>query len=109
MFEASGSPAALRQALSLARTGGTIVQVGTLGTGDVSLPANQIMARELQLLGSFRYAAAFAEAVQLAASGKLQLQQLITGVVPLKEIHHAMTRALAKNGVLKLQIDIAGA
>jgi L-idonate 5-dehydrogenase len=109
VFEASGTTQALRQAFNLVRAGGTIVQVGTLGTEDLPLPVNQIMARELQVLGSFRYGNAFAEAVQLAASGKLQLQSLISGVVPLKEINHAMTRALAKNGVLKLQVDISGA
>jgi L-idonate 5-dehydrogenase len=108
-FEASGAPAALRQAFKLVRTGGTIVQVGTLGTSDLPLPANEIMARELRVLGSFRYGAAFAEAVQLAVSGKLQLQQLISGVVPLSEIHQAMTHALTKNGFLKLQIDLSGA
>lgn len=109
VFEASGAPAALRQAFNLVRTGGTIVQVGTLGSNDLPLPANEIMARELQVLGSFRYGAAFDEAVQLAVSGKLQLQQLISGVVPLSEIHQAMTRALTKNGFLKLQIDLSGA
>lgn len=109
VFEVSGAPQALRQAFSAVRAGGTIVQIGTLGTKDVPLPANQIMARELQVLGSFRYGNAFAEAAQLAASGKLQLKSLISGVVPLKEINQAMTRALTKNGVLKLQIDLSGA
>lgn len=106
IFEASGAPQALRQAFGLVRAGGTIVQIGTLGTDDVPLPANQIMARELQVLGAFRYGDAFAEAVQLVASGRLQLQPLISGVIPLKEISHAMTRALKKDGVLKLQVDI---
>jgi L-idonate 5-dehydrogenase len=109
VFEASGATRALRQAFSLVRAGGTIVQIGTLGTEDLALPANLIMARELQMLGSFRYGAAFAEAVQLAASGKIQLQRLISGVVPLKEINQAMTRALTNNGFLKLQIDLSSA
>lgn len=109
VFEASGAPAALRQAFGLVRAGATIVQLGTLENADLPLPASQIMARELQLVGSFRYGNAFGEAVHLAASGKLQLQQLISGVVPLSEIHQAMTRALTKNGFLKLQIDLSGA
>jgi L-idonate 5-dehydrogenase len=109
VFEASGEPTALRQAFNLVRAGGTIVQVGTLGANDLPLPANEIMARELRVLGSFRYGAAFAEAVRLAVSGKLQLKQLISGVVPLKEINHAMTRAAAQNGLLKIQVDLSGA
>jgi L-idonate 5-dehydrogenase len=109
VFEASGTPAALRQAFRLVRTGGTIVQVGTLGAEEVPLPANQIMARELQVVGTFRYGDAFDEALQLVASGRLHLQPLISGVVPLKEASYIMTRAMAKNGLLKVQLDLSAA
>ena len=47
VFEASGARPALRQAFDLVRPGGTIVQVGTLGTEDVPLPGNQLMIREI--------------------------------------------------------------
>jgi threonine dehydrogenase-like Zn-dependent dehydrogenase len=105
VFEASGSPAALRQAFSLVRPGGTIVQIGTLGTQDVPLPANQVMARELQFLGSFRYGDVFDEAIKLASLGRLNLQPLISRVLPLERVAEAMELALAKDGVLKLQLQ----
>ena len=47
VFEASGAKAALRQTFDLVRPGGTIVQIGTLGTEDIPLPANQLMVREI--------------------------------------------------------------
>lgn len=109
VFEASGAAMALRQAFRLVGAGGTIVQVGTLGTEDIPLPANQIMARELQVLGTFRYGDSFSEAIHLVGSGRLQLEPLISAVVPLKEINHAMSRAMKKDGVLKLQVDIGAA
>jgi len=106
IFEASGAPPALRQAFSLVRPGGTIVQIGTLGTADVPLPANQIMARETQLIGSFRYGNVFGEAIRLVAAGRVNLEPLISQVFPLAELPQAMQRASAKDEVMKVQIEI---
>jgi L-idonate 5-dehydrogenase len=106
LFEASGAPPALRQAFSLVRPGGTIVQIGTLGTADVPLPANQVMVREIQLIGSFRYGNVFGEAIRLVAAGRVNLAPLISQVFPLAELPQAMARAFAKDEVLKVQIQI---
>src|SRR5439155_10808213 len=81
IFEASGAPAALRQAFTLVRPGGTLVQIGTLGTEDIPLPANLLMNRELQFVGSFRYGNVFEEAIRLAITGRVQLQPLISNVL----------------------------
>jgi len=106
VFEASGAPRALRQAFDLVRPGGTIVQIGTLGTADVPLPANQVMVREIQFLGSFRYGDVFGEAIQLASSGRVNLQPLLSQVFPLGKIGEAIELAAAKENVLKVQIQI---
>jgi len=106
ILEASGAPPALRQAFSLVRPGGTIVQIGTLGTDDVPLPANQLMVREIQLLGSFRYGHVFGEAIRLAAAGRVNLAPLISQVFPLAELPQGMARAFAKDDVLKVQIQV---
>lgn len=105
VFEASGAPPALRQAFHLVRPGATIVQIGTLGTEDVPLPANQVMVREIQFLGSFRYGDVFDEAIRLAASGRMKLQPLITQVLPLARVAEAMVLAGDKQNVLKVQIQ----
>lgn len=104
-FEASGAPVALRQIFDVVRPGATIVQIGTLGTQDIPLPANQVMARELRYIGSFRYGDVFDEAIQLATSGRIDLRPLISRVLPLDKIPEAMELALAKQGVLKVQIQ----
>jgi len=106
IFEASGSRPALRQAFSLVRPGGTIVQIGTLGTEDIPLPANQLMVREIQFVGSFRYGNVFDEAIRLVASERVNLRPFITGLFPLKEAAQAMAQAADKVHALKVQIEV---
>jgi len=107
IFEASGARTALRQAFDLVRPGGTIVQIGTLGTEDVPLPANQLMVREIQLVGSFRYGNVFDEAIRLVASGRLDLRPLISRVFPLREASQAFLLAADKAQALKVQLQVS--
>ncbi|HEY5912805.1 MAG TPA: alcohol dehydrogenase catalytic domain-containing protein, partial [Verrucomicrobiae bacterium] len=106
IFEASGAPPALRQAFDLAGPGATIVQIGTLGAADIPLPANQVMVREIQLLGSFRYGDVFSEAIVLATSGHVNLEPLVSRVFPLSQVCEAMAAAAGKEQVMKVQLQI---
>jgi L-idonate 5-dehydrogenase len=107
VVEASGAPPALCQALALARPGGTVVQVGTLPS-EVSLPANQVMVRELRLVGSFRFANVFGSAIALASAGRVALDALITHTLPFARFREAMALACAPEAALKVQIDAEG-
>jgi L-idonate 5-dehydrogenase len=107
VFEASGAKAALRQAFNLVRPGGTIVQIGTLGTEDILLPANQLMVREINFIGSMRYGNVFDEAIRLVQAGRIDLRPLISGVLPLTEAVEAMRLAGDKNNALKVQLEIS--
>lgn len=104
VFEASGAPPAVPLAIALARRGATIVQIGTL-PADVTAPLNTIMARELSYLGSFRFANVFAIAIDLMASGRVNVAPLVNAVLPLAEMQTAMDRAIGKDGVIKVQIE----
>jgi L-idonate 5-dehydrogenase len=104
VFEASGSPYALAQAIAAADRGATIVQVGTLPT-PVTAPFNSIMAKELNFLGSFRFAHVFATALDLAVTKKVNLTALISTVLPLSDMQKAMDLAVGKNEVVKVQIE----
>lgn len=106
VFEASGAKAALRQAFDLIRPGGAIVQIGTLGTDDIPLPVNQLMAREISLIGSMRYGNVFDEAIRLVQSRRIKAEQLISDVVPLTHIADAMAKAAGKGSSLKVQLAI---
>ena len=106
ILEASGARPALRQAFDLVRPGGTIVQIGTLGTEDVPLPANQIMVREINFVGSMRYGNVFDEAIRLVASGRLDLRPFISDVLPLADCRRAMELAADKANALKVQLQL---
>jgi L-idonate 5-dehydrogenase len=105
ILEASGARVALRQAFDLVRPGGTIVQIGTLGTEDIPLPANQIMAREINLVGSMRYGNVFGEAIALVTSGRINLRPFISDVVPFADCRRAMELAGDRVNALKIQIQ----
>jgi L-idonate 5-dehydrogenase len=106
VVEAAGAPASLRQAFGVVRAGGTIVQVGTLGTADVPLPANELMNRELRLVGSFRYGDVFADAIALAARGAVRLAALVSDVFPLADAARALQRAGDAGAGIKVQLAV---
>ncbi len=106
LFEASGSPAALRQAFELVRRGGTIVQIGSPSEAEIALPINQLLVRELQLVGSFRYGNVWEQAIRLVASGRVNLQPLISNVFPLRQAREALELASVRGGAVKVQLDL---
>jgi len=106
VFEASGAKAALRQSFDLVRPGGTIVQIGTLGTEDIPLPANQLMVREINLVGSMRYGNVFGEAIRLVETGRINVRGLISDVRPLADVAEALRVASGKSAVLKVQLEL---
>ncbi|MBM3855105.1 MAG: NAD(P)-dependent alcohol dehydrogenase [Verrucomicrobia bacterium] len=108
ILEASGARQALRQAFDLIRPGGTLVQIGTLGTEDVPLPANQIMVREINFVGSMRYGNVFEEAIRLVAAGRLDLRPFISDVLPIADCRRALELAADKTNALKVQLQLGG-
>lgn len=105
VFEASGVPSALSNGIQVVRRGGTVVLVGTLPES-FSIPGNLIMNRELKLLGSFRFANVFEDAMKMVAEGLINLDGMVTNIYGFDEIPQAMQRALDKDQVMKVQIAI---
>jgi L-idonate 5-dehydrogenase len=102
LIEATGSEAAIRGALELVRPGGTIVQLG-LG-GDVTLPMNLIVAKELNLKGTFRFDPEFELAVQLMARKVVDVRPVITAEMPFTDAVAAFELATDRNRAMKVQI-----
>lgn len=103
VFEASGSPAALVNAIEATARGGMMVLVGTLPER-VEVPANLVMSRELSLRGSFRFAHVFGEALRLVSAGIIPLDGIVTHVFPYEETPQAMRLASSRQSVMKVQI-----
>ena len=103
-FEVSGAAAALASALQTVRRGGVIVQVGTLPPEGMFLMANQIMARELDVRGSFRFGNVFDHAVGAIASRRVDVRPVLSGTHPLSDAVAAITLARDKTRSMKVQL-----
>ncbi|HUG53273.1 MAG TPA: L-idonate 5-dehydrogenase, partial [Vicinamibacteria bacterium] len=106
LFEASGSPSALRQAFELVRRGGTIVQIGSFSEPEIPLPVGRLLVKELRLVGSFRYGNVWEQAIRLVASGRVDLQPLISDVLPLSRAREALELASRRGAAVKVQLDL---
>lgn len=102
LFECSGSPQALAGGVAALRPQGVIMQLG-LG-GDMTLPMQQITAKELELRGSFRFHEEFAVAVDLMRSGLVDVKPLITHTLPIDEAVSAFEIANDRDHAMKAQI-----
>lgn len=102
VFEASGSGAALVGALAVTRPGGTIVQVG-IG-GDAALPISALVAREVRLVGSFRFHHEFGHAVTALACGRVDPRPLLSAVMPVAEAVCAFDMASDRRRAMKVQL-----
>lgn len=103
-FEVSGAPSALASCIETVRRGGVIVQVGTLPAAGMHLAANQIMARELDLRGSFRWGNVFEQAVTAIATRRVDVRPVLSGTHPLTEAAAAITLARDKSRSMKVQL-----
>ena len=59
----------------------------------MTLPVRRIQERELVVTGTFRYAHTWPAAIALAASGRVQLDRLVTGHYGLDQVREALTVA----------------
>jgi len=105
VFEAAGVGAALTQAFGLSARGATVVQVGTLPDG-TEIPANALLTRELQYIGSWRFANVFERVIELVVSGRIDVRPLITRSYPFAQLPEAIVEASGAN-VIKVQIESA--
>lgn len=93
IFEATGVPAVIRQAVTLVASAGRIVVIG-VSTQDVTLPAVEFTRKELTILGSRNSTGVFGEAVALVRRNRERARLLITHRFPLAETPRALEFAL---------------
>jgi L-iditol 2-dehydrogenase len=90
VVECSGAAAAVQAAFAVAAPAARIVLVG-MGAPTMELPVAAIQIRELTVTGTFRYANAYPAAIALAASGKVDLDSLVTARFGLEQVAEALT------------------
>lgn len=90
-FEVVGFGATLRDALAVTRTGGCVVAVGNLEP-EVTLNIPALISRELTLRGTYASSGEYRTCIDLVASGRIQVEPLISKTLPLAEGQHAFDR-----------------
>jgi L-idonate 5-dehydrogenase len=106
-YEVSGSFAALKACVAAVKRGGTIVQVGTIPHEPLPFVVNEIMAKELDLKGAFRWGIEFDWAVDYLSSRRVDVKPLLSGQFPLQEAVKAFELAKDKTKSTKVQVVAA--
>jgi L-iditol 2-dehydrogenase len=90
LLECSGSPPAIGDGIRALDRAGRAVLVG-MGGDEVPLPLSVVQEHELELTGTFRYANTWPTAIALVASGRIDLDRLVTGSYRLDQAEEALT------------------
>lgn len=110
VIESSGTAPGLAAALSGATRGGRVVLVGLLPPGDQPVPIARAIARELELVGSFRFADELDAVIAALADGTLDVSAVVTHEYPAEDAlaAFATARDSAASGKVLLRFGAAG-
>lgn len=103
LFEASGNERAIRSGLEVLKPRGTLVQLG-LG-GDISIPQNTIVAKEIEVKGTFRFHEEFGQAVDLINQKRVDFSPLLSEIYPVADAVKAFEVAGDRSRSMKVQLS----
>jgi L-iditol 2-dehydrogenase len=103
LLECSGHPPAIGEAIRTLDRAGRAVLVG-MGGDEILLPLSVIQERELELTGTFRYAGTWPRAIALIASGRINLDRLVTDTYRLDQAEQALTASRRDQRSVKVVI-----
>jgi L-iditol 2-dehydrogenase len=83
-IEAVGNNQTVAAAIESVRKGGTVILVGNISP-EVTLPLQKVVTRQIRLQGSCASSGEYPRAIELLASGAIQVKPLITAVAPLDD------------------------
>lgn len=92
LLECSGHPGATGDGIRTLARAGRAVLVG-MGDDGLPLPLTHIQSREIEITGTFRYANTWPTAIALAASGRVDVDSLVTGHFALADSEAALLAA----------------
>ena len=92
LIECSGNAQATVAGLRALEPAGRAVLVG-MGGDELALPLSVVQEHELEVTGTFRYANTWPTAIELVASGRVDLDRLVTGTYRLDQAEEALTAA----------------
>ncbi|MCY1715163.1 NAD(P)-dependent alcohol dehydrogenase [Caproiciproducens galactitolivorans] len=107
VIETAGTEATTRQAISVAKKGGTIVLVGYSKSGELTLPISLALDKELTFKTVFRYRHIYPMAIEAVAGGKVNLKGIVTNIYQLDDIQRAMDESIHnKKDIVKAVVKV---
>jgi threonine dehydrogenase-like Zn-dependent dehydrogenase len=105
-FEVTGDPAAARIVTDVVRVWGT-VSIIAIHAEPVPMNLYAMFARELRMHGSRLYTRrAWEGAIELMASGRIEVAPLVSRIIPLDALQQGMEEALGGGRVMKVLVDV---
>jgi len=84
VIEAVGRNETVQASIGSVRKGGCVTLVGNISP-EVTLPLQKVVSRQIRLQGSCASAGEYPKAIELLASGAIDVKPLLTAIVPLEE------------------------
>jgi L-idonate 5-dehydrogenase len=103
-IEASGNIRGLENCIDAVRSGGRIVQVGIFSAGNPGVPVNKLIAKELELFGTFRFHEEFQWAVDVLASGRVNVDPILSAQFPFPDAVKAFALASDRRQAVKVSL-----
>ena len=108
VFECSGDPACLDQAIAVLAPGGTLVLVGIPSDDRVSLDIHPMRRKELRLLNVRRQCGCVAPVIEMMRTGRIDPRPLLTHRFSLSQIADAFELVAGyRDGVVKAVVDLS--
>jgi (R,R)-butanediol dehydrogenase/meso-butanediol dehydrogenase/diacetyl reductase/L-iditol 2-dehydrogenase len=107
VFEAVGAPASIKTALAMVRKGGSVALIGNVSPW-VEIPLQNVVSRQISLLGSCAISGEYPAVLDLMARKKLDVKPLISAVAPLQEGPSWFTRLYNREGKLLKVVLLPG-
>jgi|TARA_B110000879_G_scaffold164302_1_gene212219 L-idonate 5-dehydrogenase len=101
-FECSAAQRALDTCIDTVRPQGTVVQVGV--TGNLSIPINKLVGKEISMIGAHRFDREFGDAVKMIDTNKINVAPIISHSYPLEKAVEAFEIASDRSKAVKVQL-----
>ncbi len=107
VLEAAGTVTTLKQAIKAVKTGGKVIIIGAPPVDEAPIPVADLILRELDIGGIFRYANMYPRAIEAVGAGLIDVKSMITHHYPLAETREALVFADEnKSECLKVAVSV---
>ena len=101
VYDVTGSQ--IKSAVNLVRKGGSVVLFGVNKRAAANIAQCEITTKEIAVLGTWLANATFPEAVRILEEGLIDIQRLITDVIPLEDVKSGIEK-LARGQAVKVNL-----